>query len=168
MRSIPTSRPIRPWRFSRKAKAGLRSRLGGATGPRPYRTAQSGAVAPLAHDQLAGHLERNRSPRRFTSHFHSVSSRETLERATLQRRLLLCVYGLGTNTGLNRLPTSGSQDDLCRPPLRAAALIHPAQLRNAIAHVSTPSSGCACRISGGKARPPAPRMPRSSGPGTRT
>ena len=36
----------------------------------------------------------------FTEQFTSTASRETLERETLQRRLLLCLYGLGTNTGL--------------------------------------------------------------------
>jgi TnpA family transposase len=71
----------------------------------------------------------------FTSHFHSVSSRETLERATLQRRLLLCLYGLGTNTGLKRLPTSDSQDTYADLLYVRRRYIHPAQLRNAIAHV---------------------------------
>jgi TnpA family transposase len=71
----------------------------------------------------------------FTSHFHSVSSRETLERATLQRRLLLCLYGLGTNTGLKRLPTSDSHDTYADLLYVRRRYIHPAQLRNAIAHV---------------------------------
>src|SRR5262249_45786315 len=71
----------------------------------------------------------------FTSHFHSVSSRETLERVTLQRRLLLCLYGLGTNTGLKRLPTSDSQDTYADLLYVRRRYIHPAQLRNAIAHV---------------------------------
>lgn len=39
----------------------------------------------------------------FTDAFHSVASREVLDRTVLQRRLLLCLYGLGTNTGLKRL-----------------------------------------------------------------
>ena len=32
-------------------------------------------------------------------------TREVVDRATLQRRLLLCLYGLGTNTGLKRVLT---------------------------------------------------------------
>src|SRR5215813_6861326 len=68
----------------------------------------------------------------FTSHFQSVSSRETLERATLQRRLLLCLYGLGTNTGLKRLPTSDSQDTYADLLYVRRRYIHSAQLRNAI------------------------------------
>lgn len=40
---------------------------------------------------------------RFTDQFKSSASREHLDRATIQRRLLLCLYGLGTNTGLKRM-----------------------------------------------------------------
>ncbi len=36
----------------------------------------------------------------FTRHFKSAATREVLEREILQKRLLLCLYGLGTNTGL--------------------------------------------------------------------
>jgi TnpA family transposase len=36
----------------------------------------------------------------FTRYFKSSASRETLDRETLRKRLLLCLYGLGTNTGL--------------------------------------------------------------------
>lgn len=39
----------------------------------------------------------------FSETFQSAGSREILNRETLQRRLLLCLYGLGTNTGLKRL-----------------------------------------------------------------
>ena len=35
----------------------------------------------------------------FTEHFKTVASREVLDRNILQKRLLLCLYGLGTNTG---------------------------------------------------------------------
>lgn len=41
----------------------------------------------------------------FTAHFKSVRSRETLDRRTLQRRILLCLYALGTNAGLKRMST---------------------------------------------------------------
>ena len=39
----------------------------------------------------------------FTEAFASSGDRETLDRATLRRRLLLCLYGMGTNTGLRRV-----------------------------------------------------------------
>jgi TnpA family transposase len=39
----------------------------------------------------------------FSDALYSVASREMLDRTTLQPRLLRCLYGLGTNTGLKRL-----------------------------------------------------------------
>lgn len=39
----------------------------------------------------------------FTQHFKSPASREVLDHETLQKRLLLCLYGMGTNTGLKRV-----------------------------------------------------------------
>ena len=46
---------------------------------------------------------------RFTDAFRSPTSYETMSRSILQPRLLLCLHGLGTNTGLMRLvgPDSG-------------------------------------------------------------
>jgi TnpA family transposase len=40
---------------------------------------------------------------RFTDVFQSPTARENLDRSVLQRRLLLCLYGLGTNMGLKRV-----------------------------------------------------------------
>ncbi len=42
----------------------------------------------------------------FTALFASAASREILDLDTLQRRLLLCLYGLGTNMGLKRMAAS--------------------------------------------------------------
>ncbi len=39
----------------------------------------------------------------FTDLFATATAREHLDRPTLQKRLLLCVYGLGTNIGLRRV-----------------------------------------------------------------
>jgi len=39
----------------------------------------------------------------FTARLTSTAAREQLDRETLQKRLLLCLYGLGTNTGLKRV-----------------------------------------------------------------
>jgi TnpA family transposase len=39
----------------------------------------------------------------FSDAFHSVASREMLDRSVLQPRLLRCLYGLGTNAGLKRV-----------------------------------------------------------------
>ncbi|MCP4257475.1 MAG: Tn3 family transposase, partial [Planctomycetes bacterium] len=40
---------------------------------------------------------------RFTEHFKSVGQRETLDRAILQKRLLLNLYAMGTNAGIKRV-----------------------------------------------------------------
>ena len=39
----------------------------------------------------------------FTDAFATAASREATDRDEVQRRLLLCLYGLGTNAGLKRL-----------------------------------------------------------------
>ena len=39
----------------------------------------------------------------FTSAFASAAQREVVDRTEVQRRLLLCLYGLGTNAGMKRL-----------------------------------------------------------------
>jgi TnpA family transposase len=39
----------------------------------------------------------------FTSHFKSVAQREIIDEATLQKRLLLNLYALGTNAGIKRV-----------------------------------------------------------------
>ena len=39
----------------------------------------------------------------FPALFTSLTAREHLDRTTIERRLLLCLYGLGTNTGLKRV-----------------------------------------------------------------
>ena len=39
----------------------------------------------------------------FTKQFHSIGNRDILDDELLQKRLLLCLYGLGSNTGLKRI-----------------------------------------------------------------
>jgi len=46
----------------------------------------------------------------FTQQFKTTASREMLDPQTIQRRLLLCLYGLGTNTGLKRICTGIDSD----------------------------------------------------------
>ena len=41
----------------------------------------------------------------FTRKFKSMGTREILDKETLQKRLLLCLFGMGTNTGLKRINT---------------------------------------------------------------
>ena len=51
---------------------------------------------------------------RFTEAFRTTGTRDVLRAKALQRRLLLCLYGLGTNAGLKRMCRGGedSYDDL--------------------------------------------------------
>jgi TnpA family transposase len=72
---------------------------------------------------------------RLTDAFRSVGVRETLEPGVLQRRLLLCLHGLGTNAGLKRMSSGGgpdSYDDLLYVRRR---YVHKEQLRAAIRSV---------------------------------
>lgn len=72
----------------------------------------------------------------FSDHFKSVSTREVLEEESLQKRLLLCLYGLGTNTGLKRLSDEMGGDDYKNLLHVRRRYIHKQQLRNAIASVA--------------------------------
>lgn len=46
----------------------------------------------------------------FTEALRSVGTREVLNKDTLRRRLLLCLHGLGTNAGLGRMTSGGTED----------------------------------------------------------
>ncbi|HJX09816.1 MAG TPA: Tn3 family transposase [Candidatus Binatia bacterium] len=71
----------------------------------------------------------------FTQRFHTSASREALDRDTLQRRLLLCLYGLGTNTGLKRV-LNGDEGTTYKELLYTRRrFIQKASLRNSIAQV---------------------------------
>lgn len=71
----------------------------------------------------------------FTRNFTSTASREVLDRATLRRRLLLCLYGLGTNAGLRRI-LNGAPDTSYKELLYTRRrFIQKASLRSAIADV---------------------------------
>ena len=52
----------------------------------------------------------------FTKQFHSVGNREILDGELLQKRLLLCLYALGSNTGLKRI--SAANEDASHSDLK--------------------------------------------------
>ena len=52
----------------------------------------------------------------FTEHFHTSATKEVIPKETLRFRLLLCLYGIGTNTGLKCI--SASNSDVKYPDLR--------------------------------------------------
>lgn len=71
----------------------------------------------------------------FSNSFKSLASRETLDRDVVQKRLLLCLYGLGTNTGLKRV--SDGKPEINYHELRyiKRRFLHKDSLREAIASV---------------------------------
>jgi TnpA family transposase len=72
----------------------------------------------------------------FTRLFKGFGNREILDRETLQSRLLLCLYGLGSNTGLKRILSKAQRityDELLYVKRR---FIHAEPLRAAIAEVA--------------------------------
>lgn len=72
----------------------------------------------------------------FTELFETAANREILDRDTLRRRLLLALYGLGTNAGLKRM--AGSDKDATERELRWVRLkfVSKEHLRAAIAAVA--------------------------------
>jgi len=72
---------------------------------------------------------------RFTEQFVTAGAREHLDRLTLQKRLLLCLYALGTNTGLKRM--SGDADENYKNLLYIRRrFLNGDAMRNAIAQVA--------------------------------
>jgi|SRR5579863_822782 len=71
----------------------------------------------------------------FTNFFKTASSRETLDRATLQKRVLLCLHGLGTNTGIKRACAGNHGESYAELLHVKRRYIHREQLRNCIACV---------------------------------
>jgi hypothetical protein len=76
----------------------------------------------------------------FTPLFKSPTPHEILPREILQRRLLLCLFGLGTNAGIKRV-ASGSQTENYRDLLYVLhRYINKDGLRAAIAELSGTSA----------------------------
>jgi TnpA family transposase len=71
----------------------------------------------------------------ITSAFRTVGAREVLDTAVLRRRLLLCLHGLGTNAGLKRMGSGGTEDSYKDLLYVRRRYIHKEALRAAIARV---------------------------------
>lgn len=71
----------------------------------------------------------------FTRNFKTMGTREIIDRETLQKRLLLCLYGMGTNTGLKRINTGINGENYQDLLYVRRRYIHKDQLRSAIGDV---------------------------------
>jgi len=72
----------------------------------------------------------------FTRAFSSVASREVLDPATLRRRLLLCIFALGTNAGLKRIAAGEHGESYSDLRYVLRRFITREQLRDAIRRVA--------------------------------
>lgn len=104
----------------------------------------------------------------FTDVLKSPTAYETLERSVLQPRLLLCLHGIGTNAGLQRMASLESgvtAKDLAYVRRRyiSASILCAGQLR------SLPTARCRPEILpfGDLAQQPVPPIPNTTGLGTR-
>ncbi|MGH9900148.1 MAG: Tn3 family transposase, partial [Pyrinomonadaceae bacterium] len=71
----------------------------------------------------------------FTEAFRATGFREVLDPDVLQRRLLLCLYGLGTNAGLKRMCSGGGEDRYADLQYIRRRYITKEQVRSAITQV---------------------------------
>ena len=71
----------------------------------------------------------------FTDAFHTVAAREVLSREVVQRRLLLCLHGIGTNAGLKRMCSGGGEDSFADLQYIRRRYVQKEQLRDAISRV---------------------------------
>lgn len=72
----------------------------------------------------------------FTKHFKTTADRSILDRETIQRRLLLCLFGLGTNTGLKAVSAGNNLDSYRELQYIRNKFIHKDHLRKANAEVT--------------------------------
>ncbi len=71
----------------------------------------------------------------FTQHFTGTGIRSALDDETLQRRLLLCLFGLGSNAGLKRVCATSPGEQYHDLLYVRRRYLHPDALRNAITEV---------------------------------
>lgn len=104
----------------------------------------------------------------FTDEFSSVASREIVPRDVLRRRLLLCLFALGTNMGISQIVATGDHGETEATLRRTRRMfITHENLRAAIARVVNSTLEIRDRVWWATGRP-ARRTPRSSGRGQRT
>ncbi|SHK62484.1 Transposase and inactivated derivatives, TnpA family [Paramaledivibacter caminithermalis DSM 15212] len=78
----------------------------------------------------------------FTDHFKTMTSREQLDRSIIQKRLILALYGLGTNTGLKRVSAGNHGENYKDLLYIRRKFINKDNLRNAISSVVNAILNC--------------------------
>lgn len=71
----------------------------------------------------------------FTNNFKTVASHERLDRSTIQKRLILALFGMGTNTGLKRVSAGNNGESYADLLYIRKKFINKDNLRNAISDV---------------------------------
>ncbi|MBH8605847.1 Tn3 family transposase [Thermoactinomyces sp. CICC 10522] len=71
----------------------------------------------------------------FTEQFKTLGNREVLDRETIRKSLILCLYGLGTNTGLKRVSAGDHGENYKDLLYIRRKFIHKENLRQAISQV---------------------------------
>jgi Tn3 transposase DDE domain len=84
----------------------------------------------------------------FTEQFKTLGNREVLDRETIRKRLILCLYGLGTNTGLKRVSAGDHGENYKDLLYIRRKFIHKENLRQAISLI--PYSIIVSKIFGAK------------------
>ena len=72
----------------------------------------------------------------FTKYFETIGSYETMDKTTLQKRLLLSLFGLGTNMGLKRVCTTTTGENEQDLFYIKRKFINRENLRSAISHIA--------------------------------
>jgi hypothetical protein len=102
---------------------------------------------------------------RFTEAFRTIGTREVLSADVLRRRLLLCLYGLGTNAGLKRMCSGGGEDSYPSCSTSGGVTSPKNSCERRSRDYATPFSERVIRLCGARAPLPAHRTRRSSGLG---
>ena len=105
----------------------------------------------------------------FTRVFDTTASRQTIHPLALQKRLLLCLYALGTNTGVSRVLTGDhGVHAMTNCAMSNGGFSSKNRSERPSPRSRTPSFVYGRSVSGGRSRPPVPRTRRNSGRGIRT
>jgi hypothetical protein len=71
----------------------------------------------------------------FTKHFKTSATQERLERSVIRKRLLISLYGIGTNMGLKAVTSNGLDENYTDLEYIKRKFINKENLRNSIAEV---------------------------------